>query len=121
MPANVSPAWPRLAHWPPTGTAPSRVWLSFHEWRCPRECDAKSRWIKASRLHPMIPRNSERFRKLYRSRSAVERAFGRLKHEWSLLRFRGRGLARDQPHADLTILTKLGSRLAADGAVPHAA
>jgi len=31
--------------------------------RCPTaECDPQSVWVKASRLHPLIPRNSDRFR-----------------------------------------------------------
>ncbi len=56
------------------------------KWRCPtKECKPGSRWIKASRLHTLIPRDSDRWRKLYRGRAAVEREFGRLKHEWSLL------------------------------------
>jgi hypothetical protein len=50
------------------------------KWRCPTgECKPASRWIKADRLHPLIPRESERSRKLYSSRGAVEREFGRLK------------------------------------------
>jgi hypothetical protein len=48
---------------------------------------------------------------------AVERAFGRLKHDWALAPLRVRGLDRVRLHADLTILTKLaGAR-----AVPLAA
>ena len=63
------------------------------KWRCPTgECQPASRWIKADRLHPLIPRETERSRKLYRSRGAVEREFGRLKHEWALLPLRVRGL-----------------------------
>jgi hypothetical protein len=33
-------------------------------------------------VHPLIPRDSERSAKLYGSRGAVEREFGRLKHDW---------------------------------------
>jgi hypothetical protein len=59
------------------------------QWCCPTgECDPKSVWVKADRLHPLIPRESKRSRKLYRSRGAVEREFGRLKHEWALLPLR---------------------------------
>ncbi len=55
------------------------------KWRCPTgECQPASVWVKADRLHPLIPRHTERSRKLYRSRGAVEREFGRLKHEWGL-------------------------------------
>jgi Transposase DDE domain len=52
------------------------------KWRCPTgECQPASTWVKADRLHPLIPRETERSRKLYHSRAAVEREFGRLKHE----------------------------------------
>jgi transposase len=92
------------------------------KWRCPTgECSPASRWVKADRLHPLIPRESERSRKLYRSRGAVEREFGRLKHEWALLPLRVRGLERVQLHADLTILAKLACALSRARAVPRAA
>jgi hypothetical protein len=92
------------------------------KWRCPTgECTAKSMWVKADRLHPLIPRESKRSRKLYRSRGAVEREFGRLKHEWALLPLRVRGLDRVRLHADLTILAKLTTRLATERALPLAA
>jgi hypothetical protein len=55
------------------------------------------------------------------SRSAVEREFGRLKHESSLLPLRVRGLDRVRLHADLTILAKLASALAKTRAVALAA
>jgi hypothetical protein len=77
--------------------------------------------VKADRLNPLIPRTTERSRKLYRSRGAVEREFGRLKHEWALLPLRVRGLERVQLHADLTILAKLSCALARARAVPLAA
>jgi hypothetical protein len=92
------------------------------KWRCPTgACKPGSRWVKASRLHPLIPRESERWGKLYRGRSAVEREFGRLKHEWSLLPLRVRGRDRVQLHADLTILAKLASALARSRTVALAA
>jgi len=92
------------------------------KWRCPTgECQPKSRWVKADRLHPLIPRETKRSRKLYRSRGAVEREFGRLKHEWALLPLRVRSLDRVRLHADLTILAKLGCALAKAQAVPIAA
>ena len=92
------------------------------KWRCPTgECRPASRWVKADRLHPLIPRETERSRKLYRSRGAVEREFGRLKHEWALLPLRVRGLDRVRLHADLTILAKLSCALARARAVPLAA
>ena len=47
------------------------------KWRCPTgECEPASRWIKASRLHPLVPRESKRWKSLYRGRAAVEREFG---------------------------------------------
>lgn len=83
------------------------------KWRCPTgECPVKSEWVKADRLHPLVPRTTERFKSLYHRRGAVEREFGRLKHEWSLLPLRVRGLERVRLHADLTILAQLGSALA---------
>jgi transposase, IS5 family len=90
--------------------------------RCPTgECQPASRWVKADRLHPLIPRETERSRKLFHSRGAVEREFGRLKHEWALLPLRVRGLERVRLHADLTILAKLSCALAKASAVPLAA
>jgi transposase len=91
------------------------------KWRCPTgECQPASRWVKADRLHPLIPRESARSRKLYRSRGAVEREFGRLKHEWALLPLRVRGLERVRLHADLTILAKLACALSRARAMPLA-
>jgi hypothetical protein len=82
------------------------------KWRCPTgECKPASTWIKADRLHPLIPRETMRFRKLYKQRGAVEREFGRLKHEWALAPLRVRGLDRVRLHADLTILAKLACAL----------
>lgn len=55
------------------------------KWRCPSgECAPASTWIKADRKHPLIPRETKRFKAAYRKRGAVEREFGRLKHEWAL-------------------------------------
>ncbi len=92
------------------------------KWRCPTgECTPASVWVKADRLHPLIPRESERSRKLYHCRGAVEREFGRLKHEWALLPLRVRGIERVRLHADLTILAKLSCALARARAMPLAA
>jgi hypothetical protein len=92
------------------------------KWRCPTGvCTPASVWIKADRLHPLIPRDSKRSKALYSSRGSVEREFGRLKHEWSLLPLRVRGLDRVRLHADLTILAKLATRLVAERAVSLAA
>ncbi len=88
------------------------------KWRCPAgECAPASVWVKASRLHPLIPRNSDRFKGFYHQRGAVEREFGRLKHEWGALPLRVRRLPRVRLHVDLTILAQLASALAATRAV----
>jgi len=83
------------------------------KWRCPTgECRPGSTWIKVDRLHPLIPRETKRWKSLYRGRACVEREFGRLKHEWALLPLRVRGVERVRLHADLTILAKLACALA---------
>jgi hypothetical protein len=83
------------------------------KWRCPTgECRPASTWIKADRLHPLVPRNSKRWKAAYRKRASVEREFGRLKNQWGLKPLRVRGLDRVRLHADLTILTKLACALA---------
>ena len=102
------------------------------KWRCPHAaasskgqlriaCSPASVWVKASRLHPLIPRESKRYRDLYRGRGAVERAFGRLKNERGLKPLRVRGQERVALHADLCILATLASALARARAVPLAA
>lgn len=78
------------------------------KWRCPTgECKSASVWIKADRLHPLIPRETLRWKALYRRRASVERAFGRLKDEWALAPLRVRRIEQVRLHADLTILTQL--------------
>lgn len=53
------------------------------KWRCPTgECRPGSIWIKASRKNPLIPRETKRWKALYRGRAAVEREFGNLKHDY---------------------------------------
>jgi hypothetical protein len=82
------------------------------KWRCPSgKCAPASTWIKADRLHPLIPRETKRFKAGYRKRAAVEREFGRLKNQWGLKPLRVRGLERVRLHADLTVLTKLACAL----------
>ena len=56
------------------------------------------------RVHPST------LRYLYRGRAAVEREFGRLKHDCGLAPLRTRGLARVALHADLTMLARLAPR-----------
>jgi len=92
------------------------------KWRCPSgECQPKSVWLAADRRNPLIPRSTKRFGDLYRGRAAVEREFGRLKHEYGLAPLRVRGLERVQLHADLTMLARLSQALARARAVPIAA
>gem|GEM_PF-399921 len=82
------------------------------KWRCPTgECRPASTWVAASRLHPLTPRETKRWKTLYRGRGSVEREFGRLKNEWGLKPLRVRGLDHVRLHADLTILTKLACAL----------
>jgi hypothetical protein len=127
-PLRKTPAVVRGEHKPPTCEHGEWTFAGADykrratKWRCPTgECQPKSRWVKADRLHPLIPRETERSAKLYRSRGAVEREFGRLKHEWALLPLRVRGLDRVRLHADLTILAKLSCALARARALPLAA
>jgi hypothetical protein len=82
------------------------------KWRCPTaECHPASQWVKADRLHTLIPRGTDRWKALYHQRGAVEREFGRLKHEWAMLPLRVRRLARVRLHVDLTVLAKLAFAL----------
>lgn len=92
------------------------------KWRCPTgECSPKSVWLKADRRNPLVPRETKRWRDLYRGRASVEREFGRLKHHYGLAPLRVRGLAKVQLHADLTMLARLSQALARARAVPLAA
>jgi hypothetical protein len=92
------------------------------KWRCPSgACQPKSVWLKADRRNPLVPRETKRWRDLYRGRAAVEREFGTLKHRYGLAPLRVRGLAKVQLHADLTMLARLSQALARARAVPVAA
>src|SRR5436309_777063 len=82
----------------------------------PRACGSRHRACTV-----LIPRETLRWRGLYKRRSAVEREFGRLKGEWALTPLRVRGIERVRLHADLTILAKLSCVLARARAVPLAA
>ena len=77
--------------------------------------------MKADRRHPLVPRETKRWRDLYRGRAAVEREFGRLKNEYGLTPLRLRGIERVRLHADLTMLARLSQALARARAVPLAA
>lgn len=92
------------------------------KWSCPNgDCMPASVWVKADRLHPLVPRHTARFKGLYGQRGAVEREFGRLKHEWALVPLRVRRIERVRLHADLTILAKLASVLSHTRAMEVAA
>jgi len=92
------------------------------KYSCPTsECQPKSGWVKAERRYPLVPRDSRRWRSLYRGRAAVEREFGRLKNEYGLAPVRVRGLEPVALHADLTMLARLSQALARARAVPLAA
>jgi transposase, IS5 family len=102
---------PRCEHgvWRFAGAARKR---GACKWRCPiSECKPASVWIKADRLHPLIQRETLRWKGLYRGRASVERAFGRLKNEWGLAPLRVHRIEPVQLHADLTILSQLAASL----------
>lgn len=89
------------------------------KWRCPTaECTPASVWVMANRLHILIPRGTDRWRRLYRERTAVEGEFGVLKHEWAMPPLRVRGRDRVALHVDLTILARLASALIRAQSVP---
>jgi transposase len=73
----------------------------------PRRMPARVRLDQGRPLHPLIPRETLRWKGLYRGRASVERAFGRLKNEWGLAPLRVRRIERVRLHADLTILSQL--------------
>jgi hypothetical protein len=88
--------------------AGSDVKRGASKWRCPSgQCAPASVWLKAGRLHTLIPRGTDRWKGLYHQRGAVEREFGTLKHQWAMLPLRVRRLDRVRLHVDLTILARL--------------
>lgn len=93
------------------------------KWRCPTgDCKPASVWIKADRPHSLIPRETLRWKGLYRRRASVERASGRLKNEWAPTPLRVRRIERVQLHAELTVFAQLSTALARSRAtVPLAA
>jgi hypothetical protein len=92
------------------------------KYRCPSgECSPASTWLRADRLHTLVPRETARWKKLYRRRGAVERGFGRLKNEWGMLPLRVRRIERVRLHTDLSVLAQLTVALAKARSVPLAA
>lgn len=112
---------PRCAHgWWTFGG--SDVKRGASKWRCPTgKCTPASTWVKASRLQTLVPRSTKRWGDLYRKRGAVEREFGRLKHEWAMLPLRVRRIERVRLHVDLTVLTRLAVALDRARAAPKSA
>ncbi len=58
------------------------------KWRCPTgECKPASAWIKADRLHPLVPHGTDRHKSLYKKRTAVETSKPQCCHSrgWSAL------------------------------------
>ena len=118
IPLRKTPAVKKGRHNPPTcehGTwtfAGADFKRKRTKWRCPTgECSPGSMWLKANRLHPLVPRETKRWRDLYRGRAAVERVFGRLKNEAGLVPLRVRGIEKVALHADLHPRhARLGSR-----------
>jgi len=91
------------------------------KWRCPHgKCRPKSVWEKASRIHPLIPRSSPRWKALYAGRNAVEGEFARLKYYFGLRRPPVRGRDRMSLFVDLVILARLASALTDARAGPQA-
>jgi hypothetical protein len=78
-------------------------------------------WIKADRLHPLIPHSTDRWKSYYRQRTAVEREFGRLKTDWGLLPLRVRRLPRVTLHVNLTILAQLADAVVSRAELAQAA
>jgi transposase len=118
IPLKQTPAVKRGEHKPPTCEHGEWTFAGADrkrkatKWRCPTgECKPASVWIRADRLHPLIPYKSERWKGLYRKRASVERAFGRLKNESALAPLRVRRIERVRLHADLTILSQLACAL----------
>jgi Transposase DDE domain len=121
MPTKTPVGPPTCAHgtWTFAGTDFKR---GASKWRCPTgECKPKSTWVKADRRNPLIPRETKRWRSLYRGRASVEREFGRLKNEYGLAPLRVRGIERVALHADLVMLARLSQALSRVRAVPLAA
>lgn len=91
----------------------------------PRRVDARHEnalplFADGSRNAPWIPYRSDRFKALYKRRSAIEREFGNLKHNLGLASIRVRGIERVRLHADLTMLGRLSLALARARSVPLA-
>lgn len=69
--------------------------------------------LRKNRVVPLspIPYGSPEWKRLYHRRGAVEREFGRLKHDYGLAPLRVRGLERVRLHADVVMLARLAQAL----------
>jgi len=104
-----APPWCAHGTWTFAGSDAKR---GASKWRCPTgQCSPASVWVKADRLHTLVPRSTKRWKDTYRQRGAVERGFGRLKHEWGMLPLRVRRIERVRLHVDFTILAQLAGAL----------
>ena len=128
IPLRKTPAVKKGKHLPPTCEHGTWTFAGADfkgrrtKWRCPTgECAPASTWVKADRLHPLVPRETKRWGDLYLGRGAVEREFGRLKHEYGLAPLRVRGLERVALHADLVMLARLSQALSRTQALSRAA
>lgn len=96
-PTPTCPHGPML--WKGSDTSGSR-WRT--KWACPTaECATPTRWIEGTRENPIIPRGSDRWKKIYPKRQAVERVFARLKNDYGLQPLRIRTLERVRLHTDM--------------------
>lgn len=118
IPLRQTPAVKRGEHKPPSCDhgewtfAGADAKRGAAKYRCPTgECKPASAWLKAGRLHTLIPRGTDRWKSLYHQRGAVEREFGRLKNEWGMTPLRVRRLVRVRLHVDLVMLAQLASAL----------
>jgi Transposase DDE domain len=102
-------------------------WAPFYNNRVYAECHERGIApvipLRKGRIQPETPikRSTPEWGDLYRRRTAVEREFGRLKHDYGLAFLRVRGLARVRLHADLVMLGRLSVALARARAVSLAA
>ena len=78
--------------------------------------------LRKGRVQPTTPiqRGTDEWRSLYRRRSAVEREFGNLKHNFGLAFLRVRGIERVRLHADLVMLGRLAQALSRERAAQAA-
>jgi Transposase DDE domain/Transposase domain (DUF772) len=86
------------------------------KWRCPGDatgaCVPRSTWIRADRLHPLIPRSTSRYAVIFGRRVAIEGMFGTLKNHDNLNRHYVRRLDKVALHVDLCMIGRLAWAIA---------